>query len=329
MSLQELSTQNLFTVKDKIALVTGGGSGIGKMIAAAFVANGARVYIAARKEGQLKAAAEELNEAGPGTCEYIVADLSSKAGCQALISTFKSREQKLHILVNNSGVAWGAPYDDFPEKEGWDRVLAVNVKSIFYSAYSCPSLRLLHFVFMWGALTSIWIGLNVVFRSAATQGLTDYLAKDATSFDPGRVINISSTAALDPHAEDTSLANKGNGLWSYNTSKAAANHLTSLLAVTLCPKHITVNAILPGVFPSKMTAFGFRRTGEDKMASAQPSGRVGSPTDMAGLALFLCSPASAYVTGNHIVIDGGSVLVRTKASFQDVSASPTPAASKL
>ncbi|KAL5518437.1 hypothetical protein ACEPAH_119 [Sanghuangporus vaninii] len=291
----ELSTRNLFTVKDKIALVTGGGSGIGKMIAAAFVANGARVYIAARKEGQLKAAAEELNKAGPGTCEYIVADLSSKAGCQALISMFKSREQKLHILVNNSGVAWGAPYDDFPEKEGWDRVLAVNVKSIFYM----------------------------------TQGLTDFLAKDATSFDPGRVINISSTAALDPHAEDTSLANKGNGLWSYNTSKAAANHLTSLLAVTLCPKHITVNAILPGVFPSKMTAFGFRRTGEDKMAAAQPSGRVGSPTDMAGLALFLCSPASAYVTGNHIVIDGGSVLVRTKAAFQDVSASPTPTPSKL
>ncbi|KAL5495811.1 hypothetical protein ACEPAI_1275 [Sanghuangporus weigelae] len=234
----ELSTQNLFTVKDKIALVTGGGSGIGKMIAAAFVANGARVYIAARKEGQLRAAAEELNTAGPGTCEHIVADLSNKAGCQALISTFKSREQKLHILVNNSGVAWGAPYDDFPEKEGWDRVLAVNVKSIFYM----------------------------------TQGLTDYLAKDATSFDPGRVINISSTASLDPHAEDTSLANKGNGLWSYNTSKAAANHLTSLLAVTLCPQHITVNAILPGVFPSKMTAFGFRRTGEDKMAAAQPSG---------------------------------------------------------
>ncbi|KAL5534775.1 hypothetical protein ACEPAG_1239 [Sanghuangporus baumii] len=286
----ELSTQNLFTVKDKIALVTGGGSGIGKMIAAAFVANGARVYIAARKEGQLRAAAEELNKAGPGKCEYIVADLSSKAGCQALVSTFKSREQKLHILVNNSGAAWGAPYDDFPEKEGWDRVLAVNVKSIFY----------------------------------LTQGLTDYLAKDATSFDPGRVINISSTASIDPHAEETSVANKGNGLWSYNTSKAAANHLTSLLAVTLCSKHITVNAVLPGIFPSKMTAFGFRRIGEDKMAAAQPSGRLGSPTDMAGLALFLCSPASAYVSGNHIVIDGGSVLVRTKAGSQNGSDSPAP-----
>lgn len=281
MSLQDLTSQNLFAVKNKIALVTGGGSGIGKMIASALVANGAKVYIAARKEGQLRAAADELNAAGPGRCEYIVADISSKAGCEQLISQFKSRESNLHILVNNSGVTWGAPFDNFPEKEGWDRVMNINVKSIFYM----------------------------------TSGLTDLLAKDATSLDPGRVINITSVAGISPHAESRALADKGNGLWSYNTSKAAANHLTSQLAVTLSPRHISVNAILPGIFPSKMTAFGFKLTGMERMNASQPSGRVGMPSDIAGITLFLCSPASAYVTGNQIVLDGGATLVSTKAGL--------------
>ncbi|KAH8114189.1 rhamnolipids biosynthesis 3-oxoacyl-reductase [Phellopilus nigrolimitatus] len=274
MSLQDLTTQNLFDVKGKIALVSGGGSGIGKMIAAALVANGANVYIAARKEGQLKAVADELNTAGPGKCFYIVANLGSKSGCDALVSEIKKRESKLHILVNNSGVTWGGRFEDFPEKEGWDRVLALNVKAVFYM----------------------------------TAGLADLLAKDATSLDPGRVINISSVAGVSAHTEGSSLAAEGSGLWSYNTSKAAVNHLTSLLANTLGRRLITVNAILPGVFPSKMTAFGFKSTGEDKMAAIQPTGRLGAPTDMAGLALFLCSPASAYVTGAQILLDGGATL---------------------
>ncbi|KAI5117402.1 hypothetical protein M0805_004624 [Coniferiporia weirii] len=280
IAVPALKSQNLFSVAGKTALVSGGGSGIGKMIASGLVANGAKVYIAARKEAQLKAAADELNAAGPGKCFYIVADLGSKAGCDALVAELKKRETKLHILVNNSGATWGAPYDNFPEKEGWDRVLALNVKSIFYM----------------------------------TSGLTELLAKDATSTDPGRVINISSIAGVDSHAEDSSLANAGSGLWSYNTSKAAVNHLTSQLAVTLGRRAITVNAILPGVFPSKMTAFGFKQAGEDKMNKAQPSGRVGAPTDMAGLALFLCSPASSYVTGAHILLDGGSLLLNRRAS---------------
>ncbi|TDL18488.1 rhamnolipids biosynthesis 3-oxoacyl-reductase [Rickenella mellea] len=277
---QELSIPNLFHVKSKIAVVSGGGSGIGKMIASALVANGAKVYIAARKESQLKAAADELNASGPGKCHYIVADLGSKAGCDALVAEIKKRESKIHILVNNSGATWGASWDNFPEKEGWDRVLALNVKSIFYM----------------------------------TSGLSDLLEKDSTSQDPARVINISSVAGVSAHAEGSSVADAGMGLWSYNTSKAAVNHLTSTLAVTLAKRYVTVNAILPGVFPSKMTAFGFKTTGEKKMAEGQPMGRVGSTRDMAGIALFLCSPASAHITGQHIMIDGGATLFGGKVS---------------
>ncbi|KLO19614.1 NAD(P)-binding protein [Schizopora paradoxa] len=274
MSLKELNISNLFNVKGKIAVVSGGGSGIGKMIASALVANGAKVYIAARKEAQLKEAADELNAEGPGSCHYIVADLGSKAGCVALTNEIKKREQKIHILVNNSGASWGANWDDFPEKEGWDRLMALNVKSIFYM----------------------------------TVGLTDLLAKDSTAQDPARIINISSTASVSAHAEGSPLSGSTQGLWSYHTSKAAVNHLTSQLALTLGKKKITVNAILPGIFPSKMTSYGFRITGGDKIAAVHPMGRVGSPTDMAGTALFLCSPASAHVTGSHIILDGGATL---------------------
>ncbi|KAI0246184.1 rhamnolipids biosynthesis 3-oxoacyl-reductase [Lactifluus subvellereus] len=265
---------SLFTVEGKVAVVTGGGSGIGTMIATAYVQNGAKVYIASRKEKQLKEVSEQLNKIRPGFCEYVVADLSSKAGCDHLVEAIKAKESKIHILVNNSGMSWGAPFDDFPEKNGWDRLLALNVKSIFY----------------------------------VTAGLTPLLAKDSTNHDPARVINISSIAGLSPIASGLKIAAGNNGLWSYNTSKAAVNHLTSQLAVTLGPQFITVNAICPGVFPSKMTAFGFKHVGEKGMAEGHPWGRVGEPTDMAGVALFLASPAASYVTGAHLVLDGGGLI---------------------
>ncbi|KAJ7107239.1 hypothetical protein C8R43DRAFT_1045158 [Mycena crocata] len=275
MSSQDLVIPSLFDVKGKIVLVTGGGIGIGKMIATGFARNGATVYIAARKEAQLKEAVDDMKKVATAGVHYIVANISSKAGCDALVSEFKKREQKLHVLVNNSGITWGGPFLDYPEEKGWDNVFNVNVKSVFYM----------------------------------TVGLSDYLIKDSTSTDPGRVINISSTASVDPHSEGP-LSDAGNGTWSYQPSKAAVNHLTSQLAVKLAPSCVTVNAILPGVFPSKMTAYGFKTSG-DKMVSGQPMGRVGTPGDMAGLALFLASPASAHITGQHIIIDGGARLVRT------------------
>ncbi|KAJ7700758.1 hypothetical protein B0H17DRAFT_211007 [Mycena rosella] len=245
------------------------------MIATGFARNGATVYIAARKESQLKEAVEDMKKVATAGVHYLVANVGSKGGCEALISEFKKCESNLHVLVNNSGVTWGAPFLDFPEEKGWDNVFNVNVKSIFYM----------------------------------TSGLSDYLSQGSTSTDPARVINISSTAAVDPNSEGL-LSDQGNGTWSYQPSKAAVNHLTSQLAVKLAPSFITVNAILPGVFPSKMTAFGFRKSG-DKMVQGQPMGRLGSPADMAGLALFLASPASAHITGQHIITDGGARFVKT------------------
>ncbi|KAH8824432.1 hypothetical protein DL96DRAFT_208182 [Flagelloscypha sp. PMI_526] len=275
----DLSSASLFNVKGKIVLVTGGGSGIGKMMASGFAQNGAKVYIAARKEKQLQEAVADINKNAAIKAQYIVANVGSKAGCDALCNEFKKRETKLHILVNNSGITWGAPYDDFPEEKGWDNVFNVNVKSIFYM----------------------------------TAGLTELLAKDSNNADPARVINISSTSSVDPYSE-SALSGEGNGTWSYQPSKAAVNHLTSSLAVSLGPRHITVNAILPGLFPSKMTAYGINTMGSEAFEATQPSGRYGAPQDIAGMALFLSSPASAHVTGAHILLDGGARYLATRVA---------------
>ncbi|KAH7099126.1 rhamnolipids biosynthesis 3-oxoacyl-reductase [Auriculariales sp. MPI-PUGE-AT-0066] len=277
MSIPDLRATTLAGVKSKVALITGGGSGLGAMMAASLVQNGAKVYIASRKEKQLKEVSTALTKAGPGSCEYIIADISSKAGCDALGAEIKKRETKLHILVNNSGATWGAPYDDFPETNGWDRVMALNVKSLYY----------------------------------LTVSLTDLLAKDASNIDPGRVVNIASVAGFSAHSEGSSgfaLTPGGHGVWSYNASKAAAIHLSKQLAVTLSRKFITVNAICPGTFPSKMTAFSYEKGG---LEDSQPMGRTGTPEDMAGALLYLCGRGGAHVTGNALLIDGGQLLCKT------------------
>lgn len=91
-------------------------------MATALVQNGAKVFIASRKEKALKEVADNLNKHGSGTCSYIVADLSSKAGCDKLAAEVAKQTDKVHILINNSGVTWGARYAEVPEKEGWDKV---------------------------------------------------------------------------------------------------------------------------------------------------------------------------------------------------------------
>jgi NAD(P)-dependent dehydrogenase (short-subunit alcohol dehydrogenase family) len=130
---------DLFSIDGKVALVTGGSRGIGRMIADGLVRAGARVYIASRKADDLEATAEELAQHGP--CEAVVADLSDEAGCRALATAIADREDALHILVNNAGAAWGAPIDDYPES-GFDKVLDLNVKGVFLLTRALlPQLR--------------------------------------------------------------------------------------------------------------------------------------------------------------------------------------------
>jgi NAD(P)-dependent dehydrogenase (short-subunit alcohol dehydrogenase family) len=119
----------LFSLEGRVALITGGSRGIGRMIAAGFLQQGAKVYISARKAAACDATAAELSALGP--CVSLPADVSTSAGIAGLVAAFSAHEGRLDILVNNAGAAWGAPFDEFPES-GWDKVVNLNLKSPFF-----------------------------------------------------------------------------------------------------------------------------------------------------------------------------------------------------
>jgi NAD(P)-dependent dehydrogenase (short-subunit alcohol dehydrogenase family) len=135
-----MNTKELFSLKGRVAVVTGGSRGIGRMIAEGFIAEGVKVYITARKAEACNRTAQELSQDG-GTCISLPMDISTVAGIKAFATAIMEREPKLDILVNNAGAAWGAPFDEFPE-QGWDKVLDLNTKSVFFLTQAlAPALR--------------------------------------------------------------------------------------------------------------------------------------------------------------------------------------------
>ena len=250
--------KDLFSVEGKIALVTGGGSGIGTMIARGLVEAGAKVYIASRKKDVCDEVAAELS--GFGECIGLAADLQKPEECVRLAEEIRSREGRLDILVNNAGANWASPMAEFPS-DAWDKVLGLNVRAVF----------------------------------ELTRALVPCLEQSATEEDPARVINVGSIDGIKPPLLDT---------FAYSASKAAVHQLTRVLAKKLSEKHITVNAVAPGPFQSRMMKVTLERFG-DSIAKSTPLGRIGRSDDMAGIAIYLSSRAGAYVTGAVIPVDGG------------------------
>jgi NAD(P)-dependent dehydrogenase (short-subunit alcohol dehydrogenase family) len=121
--------KDLFSLQGRSALITGGSRGIGRMIAAGFLQQGATVYISSRKAAACDAAAAELSALG--RCLSLPADVSTVAGAQALAAAYVAHEGSLDILVNNAGAAWAEPFDAFAEK-GWDKVVDLNLKTPFF-----------------------------------------------------------------------------------------------------------------------------------------------------------------------------------------------------
>jgi len=135
-----MNTDDLFSLKGRTAIVTGGSRGIGRMIAEGFLRQGARVYITARKAAACDQTAIELSALGH--CISMPLDVSTTEGAQALLATYSQHEKQLDILVNNAGAAWGAPFDEFPES-GWDKVVDLNLKTPFFLTQTfAPLLRL-------------------------------------------------------------------------------------------------------------------------------------------------------------------------------------------
>ena len=256
-----IDTAELFSLKGRSALITGGSRGIGRMIAEGFLRAGARVYISARKADACVATADELSVIGP--CVSLPADVSTQGGVQQLVAAYQQHEQSLDILVNNAGAAWGAPYDEFPES-GWDKVVDLNLKAPFF----------------------------------LTQALTPLLKKAATDH-LAKVIHIASIDGVSVNPQET---------YSYAASKAGLIHLTRRMALKLAPERIAVSAIAPGAFASTMNKDA--RDRGDEIAKRIPLGRIGTPEDMAGAAIFLASRAGDYVVGSTLIVDGGVTCAR-------------------
>lgn len=253
-----------FRLDGKVAVVTGGGRGIGMMIARGLLQAGATVYLSSRRAADLDAAVAALSEVGPVWA--IPADVGTADGIAALTAELSNRVDAIHALFNNAGANWGAPFDEFPES-GFDKVFSVNVNGVFL----------------------------------LTRALVPLLTAGARENDPARVINTGSIDGL--RAPMSGMNN-----FSYSASKAAVHMLTRHLAGELAPR-ILVNAIAPGLFESKMTA-ALLTAGAEAVGAGLPLGRIGRPEDIAGIAVFLASPASAYITGAVIPVDGGLSTTR-------------------
>jgi 2-deoxy-D-gluconate 3-dehydrogenase len=261
--------ETLFGVAGKVVLVTGGSRGIGEMIASGFLANGAKVYISSRKAAVCDATAARLSDAYAAECISLPADLSGLEGIDALTARLTEREERLDVLVNNAGATWGAPIDTFPES-GWDKVMDTNVKGVFF----------------------------------LTQRLLPLLEAAGTPDDPARVVNVGSIDGIKTPVFETV---------SYGPSKAALHTMTRQLAAHLVRRNIIVNAIAPGPFPTWMLSTGVGGGGDvdntdwEAVGRTNPRQRVGTPEDIAGLAIFLASRAGAFTVGEVITCDGGVV----------------------
>ncbi|OCW58208.1 SDR family oxidoreductase [Hoeflea olei] len=167
METGERYLESLFGLSGKTALVTGGATGIGRMIATGFAAAGARVLIASRKGEDCARVADEINAlGGSGSVGGFTGDVGSEEGVAALAAEVKTRTDRLHILVNNAGVSWGAPYESFPHA-AWAKVMSVNVAGLF----------------------------------TLTRELTPLLVSAASGEDPARVLNLGSVMGTQPVAE--------------------------------------------------------------------------------------------------------------------------------
>ncbi|MBL8361945.1 MAG: SDR family oxidoreductase [Rubrivivax sp.] len=254
--------QKLFDLTGKTALVTGGSRGLGLQIAEALGQAGAKIMLTSRKASDLEEAAGDLQAQGIDA-RWVAADASDPAQIQKVVDETMQRMGHIDILVNNAGATWGAAVEDHP-LEAWDKVMDLNVRSIF------------------------------LFSQAV--GRASMLPRGS-----GRIINVASIAGLGGSLEMKFIA--------YGTSKGAVVNFTRTLAGEWGPRGITVNALAPGFFPSKMTKGVLSTFGVENLAARAPLRRIGDDDDLKGAALLFASDAGKHITGQILAVDGGVSVV--------------------
>ena len=257
------SIQQLFDLRGKTALITGGSRGLGLQLARALGEAGATLMLSSRKAHDLEQAAAELKADGIDA-RWIAADCAQDTEIKRLADETLAQFGHLDILVNNAGASWGAPAEDHPV-DAWDKVMNLNVRGYF-----------------------------LLSQRVAKQSM---IARRS-----GRIINVASILGLNGNPPDMNTI-------AYNTSKGAVINFTRTLGAEWGKYNITVNAICPGFFPSKMTAGLMATIGEDRLAAAAPLQRLGDDEDLKGLCVLFASDAGKHITGQWLAVDGGASVV--------------------
>ena len=257
------TVQQLFDLKGKTALITGGSRGLGLQMAHALGEAGARLMLSSRKAGDLEQAVAELQAAGIDA-RWIAADCSKEEDTRRLADETLERMGAIDILVNNAGASWGAAAEEHPVA-AWDKVMNLNVRGYFILSQQ---------------VANGWMIPNKA----------------------GRIINIASIAGLNGNPPEMKTL-------AYNTSKTAVIGFTRTLAAEWGRFGITVNAICPGFFRTKMANGLIDQLGEGKMAAAAPLGRLGDDEDLKGITLLYASEAGKHITGQWLAVDGGVSVV--------------------
>ena len=247
----------MFNLQGRVALVTGGNSGIGQAMARALAASGAAVAVAGRTRERNEAAAEEFAALGVAVAA-VTADIRDESSCRRMVEETVSRLGRLDILINNAGTNIRKPPESYSLEE-WHTVLQTNLTSVF----------------------------------VASQAAHPYM-KEAGG---GKIVNIGSMLSIfgAPFAAP------------YGASKGGVVQLTKGLATAWAKDNIQVNAVLPGWIDTPLTTQA-RVDVEglyERVLARTPSGRWGVPEDLAGIAVFLASAASNFITGVAIPVDGG------------------------
>ena len=244
-----------FSLKDKVALVTGAGTGIGRGIAIAMAESGARVVLAGRTRSSLEETANDIRSFG-GETLIVEADISKRNDREALVASTLEKWKQVDILVNNAGMNVRTPPEDYRE-EDWDNVVNTNLKGTFF--------------------------------------LTQLVARQMISQESGKIIHIASLATI------TGIPN----IPAYTAAKGGLGALTYQLAIDWAQYNINVNSICPGYIRTPLTRVVEKSERGNYILNRVPAGRWGEPDDIAGTAVFLASPASDFLTGQLIVVDGG------------------------
>jgi NAD(P)-dependent dehydrogenase (short-subunit alcohol dehydrogenase family) len=258
-------TSNLFDLSGRVALVVGASRGIGRAIAQGLAEAGASVALCSRTETDLRQAAEDIRAIG-ACADVFAADVSRVADIQTLVREVLARMGQIDILVNVAGVNRRKPSTEITE-EDWDTVLDLNLKGLFFTSQ---------------AVGKYWIG-------ARRFGAENNRGK-------GKIINIGSIAG------EMGIRHVAP----YAASKRGVLGVTSTLAVEWAPEGICVNCLAPGYIETDLTRARFDDPAfTTAFHNRVPMGRRGYPADLIGTAVFLASPASDYLTGQTIIVDGG------------------------